>query len=226
MNHAPAAAAYPGKVKYSEKTARKYQDVKQRKNEAELRLVERAFRIIPRGTVLDVPCGGGRVSRRLASLGYTMRAADIADAMRVIARENFSQAGLDIAVETQDVEALTFPAKTFDAVICFRLFHHFPEPQIRQRVVFELCRVARKHVALSYFSPYSPTSLQRRWRALVKGRKSQKHATSLKEVRDYFAAAGFRLVRDFARFPFFHTLHLAVFERTRPAALPMPAHPH
>lgn len=207
------AAAYPGKVKYCESTARKYQAVKRRKNQAELRLVERAFRVIPKGTVLDIPCGGGRVCRRLAELGYAMHAADISDAMLIIAREKFSQAGLDVTVEKQDVEELTYSPQAFDSVVCFRLFHHFPEPQVRQRAVSELCRVARKYVALSYFSPYSPTSLQRRWRALTNGRKSQKYATSLKEVEGYFAAAGFRLVRDFARMRFIHTLHLAVFER-------------
>jgi ubiquinone/menaquinone biosynthesis C-methylase UbiE len=207
------AAAYAGKVKYGENTARKYQVVKQGKNQAELRLVERAFQAIPKGTVLDIPCGGGRVSRRLTELGYSMHAADISDAMLTIARENFSNAGMNIPVEKQDVEGLTFSSQAFDSVICFRLFHHFPEPQIRQRAVSELCRVARKCVALSYFSPYSPTSLQRRWRALTHGRKSQKYATPLKEVERYFAAAGFRLVRDFARMRFIHTLHMAVFER-------------
>ncbi len=208
-----ATAPYLGKIKYSESTAQKYQVVKRGKNQAELRLVERAFQLIPKGTVLDIPCGGGRVSQRLTELGYSMHAADISDAMLIIAREKFSKTGLDITVEKQDVEGLTYSPQTFDSVICFRLFHHFPEPQIRQRAVSELCRVARKYVALSYFSPYSPTSLQRRWRALTNGRKSQKYATSLKEVEKYFAAADFRLVRDFARMPFIHTLHLAVFER-------------
>ena len=54
--------AYKGRVKYSEAKARRYQTMNERKNRAELRLVERAFRLIPPGSVLDTPCGGGRVS--------------------------------------------------------------------------------------------------------------------------------------------------------------------
>lgn len=206
-------AAYPGKVKYNETTARRYQAVKPGKNAAELQLIDRAFRIIPKGTVLDVPCGGGRVSRRLAELGYTVHAADLSNAMIQIAAENLREAGLNVPVEIQDVEKLGFRDRSFDSVVCFRLFHHFPNVEIRARAVSELCRVSRRFVALSYFSPWSPTSLQRKWRTRWTGRKSQKHATPLPEVESYFARAGFTLVRDFARLRFFHTLHLAVFER-------------
>jgi hypothetical protein len=76
-----------------------------------------------------------------------------------------------------------------------------------------LCRVARKYVAMSYFSPASVTSVKRTLRAAFGGKKSEKHSTPLGEVEGYFAKAGFRLVRDFAQLPWVHTMHLALFER-------------
>ena len=97
------------------------------------------------------------------------------------------------------------------AFVCFRLFHHFPNAEIRQRVVSELCRVARQFVVLSYFSPRSVTSLKRK----ITGRESHRHATPLTEVAGYFEACGFQLVKDFAQLPLLHTLHVAIFERTR-----------
>lgn len=205
--------AYKGRVKYTPEKARAYQIRTERKERAELRLVEKAFSVVPRGRVLDAPCGGGRVSLMLAGLGYTVTAADLSDSMLEITRENVAAAKLPITVEKQDVEHLKFPDRHFDTVISFRLFHHFPNVEIRQRVVRELCRVADKFVALSYFSPYSYTSLDRKLRAARGGRKSQKHATSLREVKSYFEACGFELVRDFARLNLIHTLHLAVFRR-------------
>ena len=132
-----------------------------------------------------------------------------------ITRENIAQARLKILVEKQDVERLTYSDGHFDAIVSFRLFHHFPDVDTRRRVVREFCRVARNHVALSYFSPYSFTSAQRKWRAARGGRKSQKHSTPLSEVRRYFAECGFELVRDFARLNLVHTLHLAVFRRAQ-----------
>lgn len=218
MSETPAS--YEGRVKYDEATARKYQVRKESKHLAEMRLIDRAFALVPKHhRVLDVPCGGGRASLHLARQCYAVSAADLSAAMLEITRMRMAEEGLNVTVEKQDVEALTLADRSFDTILSFRLFHHFPNPEIRRRVAGELCRVSRKYVALSYFSPASFTSVKRdlkRWLGL---KKSEKHATSLAEVRSYFEANGFALVKDFAQLPFIHTMHLALFERvgeTRP----------
>lgn len=205
---------YRGRVKYDEQTARKYQVRKEGKHAAEMRMVDRAFALVPKThRVLDAPCGGGRVTLHLANAGYAMSSADLSDAMIAITREAVAGQKPKIAVEKQDIERLTFSDRSFDTIISFRLFHHFPNPEIRQRVVNELCRVARKYVVLSYFSPASVTSVKRSLRAALGGKKSEKHSTPLSEVESYFAKAGFKLVKDFAQLPLIHTMHLALFER-------------
>lgn len=207
-------AAYLGRVKYDEKTARQYQVRKAGKHNAEMRMVDRAFKLVPKThRVLDCPCGGGRVTLHLGKKGYDMSAGDLSDAMLQITKENTEKAGLKVPVQKADIEKLAFGDKQFDTIISFRLFHHFPAPDIRQRAVTELCRVARKYVAMSYFSPASVTSVQRKIRAALGGRKSQKHSTPLSEVEGYFTKAGFKLVKDFAQLPLVHTMHLALFER-------------
>jgi cyclopropane fatty-acyl-phospholipid synthase-like methyltransferase len=209
-------AAYRGRTKYDSRTAERYQVRKEGKHRAEMRLVERAFTLIPKGhRVLDVPCGGGRVTVHLAQRGYAMTCADLSEAMLAIARENVARHGFQCPVERQDIEKLTCGDRAFDTVVSFRLFHHFPNREIRQRAVTELCRVAGQFVALSYFSPASVTSVKRKIRVAMGGRRSDKHPTPLSEVRGYFEKAGFRLVKDFAQLPLVHTLHLAVFERTK-----------
>ncbi len=206
--------AYRGRVKYTEAAAKRYQVRKEGKHLAEMKLVDRAFSLIPKThRVLDLPCGGGRVTVHLGLQGYKMSSADLSDAMLAITRENVAKNGLKGTVEKQDIEKLTYPDEHFDSLISFRLFHHFPNPDIRQRAVSELCRVAKQFVAISYFSPASVTSVKRTIRSAMGGRKSDKHPTSLTEVKRYFAKAGFRFVKDFARTPLIHTLHVAVFER-------------
>jgi hypothetical protein len=133
--------------------------------------------------------------------------------MLKLARQHTGSEGVTCPVEKQDIEKLTYPDRRFDTVVSFRLFHHFPDREIRARVVRELCRVARQYVALSYFSPLSVTSVKRTLRAALGGKRSEKHATSLAEIQGYFAQAGFRLVKDHAQAPLIHTLHLALFER-------------
>ena len=206
--------AYRGRVKYDEKTAKSYQVRKTGKHLAEMKLVDRAFLLIPKThRVLDLPCGGGRVTVHLGLQGYKMSSADLSDAMLAITRENVAKNGLKGAVEKQDIEKLSYADQHFDSLISFRLFHHFPNPEIRQRAVSELCRIAKHFVAISYFSPASITLLKRNLRAALGKGKSDKHHTPLSEVKRYFARAGFRFVKDFARTPLIHTLHVAVFER-------------
>src|SRR6266705_937294 len=105
--------------------------------------------------------------------------------MLAIARESVSKANLSCTVERQDLERLSYVDGQFDTIVCFRLFHHFPTPEIRQRVVSELCRVAAQSVVLSYFSPKSVQSLRRK----LSGKDRDRFATPLSEVKAYFARA-------------------------------------
>jgi SAM-dependent methyltransferase len=205
-------AAYGARVRYSEQTSEGYQHRNPRRHRAEMRLIERVFAHVPRGSVLDIPSGGGRVGLFLARQGYQVTCADYSPAMVDITRRNAAQAAATIAVDRQDIEAMTYADGAFDAVVCFRLFHHFPEQAIRARAVKEMCRVARERVALSYFSPFAFSALERKVRGLIKGRQS-KFATPLGEVRRYFEACGFQLERDFGQLPLFQTLHVALFRR-------------
>ncbi|MEI6083014.1 MAG: class I SAM-dependent methyltransferase [Verrucomicrobiota bacterium] len=202
--------SYAGRTKYTPDRARKYQIRPSAKHRAEMKLLDRAFKLIPKDyRILDAPCGGGRVSVHLAGKGYRMSAADLSTSMVEVARAAVPK---EVPVEQQDVEKFTYPDRHFDAVVSFRLFHHFPSANIRRRVVRELCRIAGKNVVLSYFHPALST-LRRKLKERKTG--SKKYVTSLKEVEGYFNEAGFRLVKDFAQLPVIHTLHVAVFERSR-----------
>lgn len=206
--------AYTGRVRYTALASRHYQQRDQGKHRAEMSLVKKAFRHVPKGRVLDVPSGGGRVSLWLAKNGYTVTAADLSESMLEIVRENVLAEQLSIEVHHQDIEHLKYESQSFDAVISFRLFHHFPNPEIRARTVAELCRVARRFVLVSYFSPWAVTSVKRQLQKQFFGRKMVKFATPLGELTRYFETQGFAFVENFARAPIIHTLNLAVFRRS------------
>jgi 2-polyprenyl-3-methyl-5-hydroxy-6-metoxy-1,4-benzoquinol methylase len=205
------AVTYRAKTNYTEEKARGYANRDARRNVPELKLVERAFRLIPRGRVLDVPCGGGRVTVLLGQLGYEMSAADYSDPMREITRETTVAKGLNVPVFKEDIENLSQADRSFDAIVCFRFFHHLPNEELRRKVVGELCRVADKHVAMSYFNPKTLRALEQKLRRL-RGKKLSVFNTPLAEVTAYFAANGFRLMKNFP-LDAINNLHLAVFER-------------
>lgn len=205
---------YRGRTKYDDTTALAYKDRPPKQLAAEMALIDRVFRLVPKShRVLDLPCGSGRVSVHLARKGYRLSCADHFDARLVMTRQFVRESGRPVV--KQDIEALTYDQAEFDTTICFRLFHHFPNPEIRRKAVSELCRVSGKPFAMSYFSPFSVNSLKRCLRSGVGGRAPEKHARPLAEVGKYFEGQGFRLIRDFARSPLWHTLHVACFERSK-----------
>jgi hypothetical protein len=135
--------------------------------------------------------------------------------MLELARAQLRAHGWSGSLERQDLFALGYPDRAFDALICFRVFHHLPDARTRQAAVSELCRVAAGHVLLSYISPDSFSSRLASLRAALGGKAPGRHATALGELQGYFDRCGFRLVRDLARSRLLHSLHLSVWERKR-----------
>jgi 2-polyprenyl-3-methyl-5-hydroxy-6-metoxy-1,4-benzoquinol methylase len=72
---------------YSEAGSLEYQQRKPKKHAAELRLIDRAFSLIPymleprSHRILDIPCGGGRVMIHLGRRGCMIEGADVSPPM-------------------------------------------------------------------------------------------------------------------------------------------------
>lgn len=203
------------RVKSSVDKAERYRHRPASKHSAEMVLVRRGLALVNGvDSVLDAPCGVGRATIMLAQMGYHATGADLGEGAIRLARLEVAQAGVPAIIDTQDLVRTSYRDRQFDAVLCFRFFHHLPTPEFRDEIVRELCRVAGQYVLISYLSPWSPTSAKR-WlrKRLGLGRPSVQQATSLTEVQGYFARHGFHLVDDLAQMPFLHSLHLAVFRR-------------
>jgi len=118
---------------------------------------------LPQGaTVLDLPCGAGRLAPMLVDMGYQLTEADNSPHMVDQARLAWlSTAGNDpkrldrAKFEVQDVMKTTFPDRHFDAVICNRLLHHFVEPATRVRALTELARISKGPVIVSFFNSFA-----------------------------------------------------------------------
>ena len=85
---------------------------------AEARFVEQALGLTPGAKVLDVPCGGGRLSLELAARGFDVTGVDFNEEMLRTARRDAADRGLTVAWEQRDMRCLPWEAE-FDAVLCF-----------------------------------------------------------------------------------------------------------
>jgi len=80
--------------------------------------------------VLDLACGTGNVTERLAAAGYAVTGVDIAPDMITEARRKAESLGLPIVYHVQDAAELSLPGQTFD--LCVSLFdslNYITEPE-------------------------------------------------------------------------------------------------
>ena len=95
-------------------------------------------------TVLDIGCGIGAHSVRLAQHGFNVVAADFSPD-RVAAAKSYVQAqgmGKQIQVQEEDLQTgLSFPSQSFDGVLCWGVLMHIHQ---NERAMSELVRVTRE----------------------------------------------------------------------------------
>lgn len=108
-------------------------------------IVLRFLRQFGMPTVLDVGGGHGQLAVPLCREGFAVTVVGSADSCnRHIA--GMIDSGI-CRFQVADLFHLPYPAKSFDAVICFRLVTHCDRWQI---LISELCRVARTAVIIDY----------------------------------------------------------------------------
>lgn len=205
---------YKSRIKHDIDTARRYTQRKPEKHRAEMALIARGFAEVSGvKRVLDAPCGVGRATLWLAQQGYEATGIDLGAGAVAIAAKAVAAENIAAKILQDDIEQMKFADRSFDATLCFRLIHHFPTPEIRERVIAELCRVSDRYVLISYLSPWSPTSVRRRLRRTLFGTHDRQHTNSLGEISSYFDQQGFDLVKNIPQTRFLKSLQLAVFKR-------------
>ncbi len=110
----------------------------------------------PVGTALEVGCGEGELSMRLARLGWDVQGCDIADEAVTEARRRAAVAGLAIPFRTLDVLSTGSVYQPSDLVICCEVMEHLEDPSAALDV---LAKLSKKFLILSV--PREPV-----WRVL------------------------------------------------------------
>lgn len=152
--------------------------VGRRKDKLEKACIARALAGVPRGSlILDLPCGTGRITTHLASLGYRVVAADHSEHMIARAKQKClmdlgkDEESLDGVVRfgRQDVMRTTFGDDSFDAVVCNRLLHHYATADTRRLALAELSRICKGPIVVSFFCSFALSALKFRVVNALKG---------------------------------------------------------
>jgi SAM-dependent methyltransferase len=135
----------------------------------EIHLIERLLASQPHcSRVLDIPCGGGRVSGPLTKAADLVLQTDVSLGQVLMARRTMGSEGRIIWFTAS---AFLIPLKdgAVDGTVCNRLTHHLPSAAEMERLICELLRVSTRFVILSYYNHNSLKSLGRRLRGKYPG---------------------------------------------------------
>jgi SAM-dependent methyltransferase len=174
----------------------------------ELELLRSVWPARPGESVLDAPCGAGRLRPFVAGerggrwlgadrAGEMLRAAAAAGALPLL---------------RADCAALPLRDRSVDGVVMFRFLHHL-DPQAARQALAEAARVAGRFVVVSFFHPVSLHGLRRRLTALVRRRPPHRHVLGARRLTRMLYPHGFRLCALRAQLPYLRELWIAVFER-------------
>ncbi len=140
------------------------QVLKRSSTRREYDLIRRHFALLgPCGTVLDLPCGGGRLTPAFADRAERVIEADIAIGQILYGRSH-SQVGTPRAWMTASAFHIPLCDDAVDGSVCVRLSHHLPTAAERERLLRELLRVSRRFVVFTYFDHHSLKNVLRRLR--------------------------------------------------------------
>jgi SAM-dependent methyltransferase len=114
-------------------------------------------------TLLDVPCGGGRLSPQMEPYTDLLIEAD-AGLGQLRFLQSAAKAETARAWMLASAFHLPFKPQSVDGLVCVRLCHHLPTPVERERLIAELLRVARRFVIMTFFDYHSPKNYWRRAR--------------------------------------------------------------
>lgn len=164
-------------------------------NRQEQRIILDSFADLPpETTILDLPCGTGRLARALLEAGYTVVGADISAEMLEVANERLQQYQARFSTQVMDAFSLTGQEQQYQATLCARVLMHFPlETQIE--FMQGVARISSKRVVINHSlnSPYQ--RLRRRIKKLLGHQESAAYPITNDEIKRLLAESGFAEVR-------------------------------
>jgi SAM-dependent methyltransferase len=181
--------------------------------ETQSRLTRNLLRELPVGaSILDVGGGHAQIAPQLIDAGYEVTVVG-SDPICGARLEPWTAIGR-CRFEVTNLQALPYPDRSFDAVVCFRLLPHSVS---WNGLIGELCRVARRSVVLDYASIRGANILSARLFELKRGIELNTRRFMMftpSEINAAFADRGFVVRKERPQFLLPMVLHRWVNQAT------------
>ncbi len=199
---------YPAKNDYYGSTAEHY-DVERFTNlkgrwldQKEKRSVARALQGVEKSyTVLDLPCGTGRILDHVLSLGFRASGGDISNEMIDLARRRIGDHERLIGYHRVDAQRTGLETGSYDCITSVRLMGHLP-PTVKVEVIREMARVARRFLVITFYEAGPVRTLK--WMITRRTRLARAawHPVRSRDLPQLFAQCGVTPVGHWRVYPF------------------------
>lgn len=134
---------------------------------SEADFIEKSLQLPPPATVLDVPCGNGRIALELAARGYRMTGVDIASEFIEEAQAKSNERQLDVTWKLGDMRDLPWPEE-FDGAFCFGNSFGYLDDEGNADFLNAVARVLKPGARFvistnAIIESFLPTFQERRW---------------------------------------------------------------
>jgi 2-polyprenyl-3-methyl-5-hydroxy-6-metoxy-1,4-benzoquinol methylase len=166
-------------------------------NTWEQRVIAKCFASVPKGaTVVDMPCGTGRLAEPLLTLGFRVHGMDISAEMLAVAKQRLKRFGDRFTSEVADAQKIQQNRVEYDGALCARVLMHFP---LEQQIEFltGVGRLSKGVVVInhSFDSPYQ--RFRRGIKRMLGHQASARSPISNADIKKLLAGAGLREVKRY-----------------------------
>lgn len=166
-------------------------------NFLERRAIAKCFsKLPPNASIVDIPCGTGRLAGPLLRHGYAIHGMDISAEMLDVAKHRLEFAGTRFSTEVANAKQLPKDHPTYDAALCARVLMHFPLPE---QIAFlaGVAKLSRGRVVINHCldSPYQ--RLRRGLKKTLGHRPSARFPVTNRDIKALLQGAGLRETRRY-----------------------------
>ena len=160
-------------------------------NYLEKKIIKKCFQdLSPNTTVLDLPCGTGRLAEAILELGLKVHGADVSSEMLEVAKNKLKSFGNRFDTEILNAFKMTKHNPQYEEAICTRVLMNFP---LNEQIVFlrGVTSVVRKRIVINHSlnSPYQ--RFRRSIKKLLGHPKSVNFPINNTEIKQLLSDVGF-----------------------------------
>lgn len=166
-------------------------------NHLEKRAIAKCFSALPKGkTIVDIPCGTGRLAETLLNAGYKVHGMDISGEMLEVAKKRLKFADTRFTTEVADAKNAGADHAIYDAALCARVLMHFP---LAGQIEFlaGVAKLSQSTVVINHSLDSGYHRFRRRFKGLLGHQPSANFPITNRNIKALLKGAGLREIKRY-----------------------------